>query len=432
MRHKRFSVFLDFGNGLNRLHRSFKRGLWRGRSPEGKAMVSLQYKGRIHKAKFTMRSIRYILSDQAARLFPSLQRRWLLPVESRPISEAASADLPLPSAIVDAAVPDCLAKLEIAHPRPLQLVDHIYSLDGVLVTGWAGATVKDGLLLAVRPQQNWASALRAHPHRVRGLSSQRPYFNLMAPIPARGHIFHWLFNSMIPLLAFLENGGRDLDLGLIVNGARSEFQDRTIDYLKDRYGITAIEPVGQRDAIEVPHLKVAIPVPHIPRALQSPLGLAVLDDLGRFIGQGAAQGDSPKRIYVSRSDARLRRVLNEDSIVSALEAQGFRRVVLAALPIARQVQLFRQAEVILAPHGAGLAHIAWCKQGTKIVEFLPSPGGQRGKVKNASSDYWLISQLRGLSYAGYLAGPIETRSDGFAIAEELLALALREVLAASG
>ncbi len=383
-------------------------------------MVSLQYKGRIHKGKFTLRSIRYVLSDQAARIFPTLQRRWLLPVESRDISTAASQDLPLRSAVIGSPLPEALAKLGIAHQRPLQLTDHIYSVDGVLVTGWAGAMIKDGLLLTIRPQHNWVSALRAHPHRTRALPGTRAYFNLMAPIPARGHIFHWLFNSIVPLLSFLESGGGDRDLGLIVNRERSEFQDRTIDFLRERYGVGAIEPVGQREAVRVPHLKVAIPVPHVPRALQSPMGLAVLDDLGNFIVRNEVRADTPKRIYVSRNDARLRRVLNEDRLLPLLQARGFQRVLLAGMPIAGQVQLFREADVVVAPHGAGLAHIAWCKPGTKILEFFPTPEGPRGKVKNASSDYWLISQERALSYEGHLAGPVATRSDGFEIPESLL------------
>src|SRR5215469_8878515 len=171
-------------------------------------MVSLQYKGRIHKAKFTMRSVRYILSDQAARAIPALQRRWLLPVEAQPIAVAAKSDLAIPAAAVETPFPDCLTKLGIPRPEPLQLIDHFYSLDDTIVSGWAGAMIKDGLLLAVRPQPNWVSALRARPHRLRRLPAARPYYNLMAPIPARGHIFHWLFDSIAPLFTFLESGGR--------------------------------------------------------------------------------------------------------------------------------------------------------------------------------------------------------------------------------
>jgi len=387
-------------------------------------MVSLQYKGRIHKAKFTMRSLRYILSDQAARAIPALQRRWLLPIESQPAASAAVEDFPIPSVTVEAPYPGCLTKLGIAFPRPLHLTDHVYSLDDTIVTGWAGAMIKDGLFLANRPQPNWVSALRARPHRLRMLSGERAYFNLMAPIPARGHIFHWLFDAILPLIAFLEARGGGAKLGLVVNAVRSEFQDITLAYLKARYGLTAIEPLAQHEAVRVPHLKANIPVPHIPRALQPPAGLSALDDLGRFIEAGSQEKDSPHRLYISRNDARLRRVSNEEQLLPLLEARGFQRLTLRGLSIARQVQLFRQAETIVAPHGAGLAHSAWCKPGTKIVEFFPSPDGPLGRVKNASADMWLIAMQRGLAHRCYLAGPLETRSDAFSIPPSLLLEAL--------
>src|SRR5579883_1004061 len=218
-------------------------------------MIRLQYKGRIHKAKFTLRSLRYIITDQAARRFPGLQRRWLFPTEGLPIADAASEDLPLPSALVEAPLPVTLQKLGISHPQPLQLTDHIYTLiGGTFVTGWAGAMIKDGLLLTTRPQHNWVSAVRARPYRIRGLPAERPYFNLMAPIPARGHIFHWLFNSILPLAAFLNSGKADAGLGLIVNRERSQFQQITIAFLQARYGIAAIEPVAEDEAVLVPNL----------------------------------------------------------------------------------------------------------------------------------------------------------------------------------
>ncbi len=221
-------------------------------------MVSLQYKGRIHRGKFTARSIRYILSDQAARLFPALQRRWLLPVESLPIAEAAREVFPFPSAVIEAGLPECHTALGISWPRPVQQIRRVYSVDDVVVTGWAGAMIKDGLLLTVRANHNWVSSLRAHPHRLRTLSAGRTYFNLMAPIPARGHMFHWLFNSIVPLIAFLESGQAGADLGLIVNAAQSEIQMRTIGFLKERYGVSAIEPVAENEALSVPHIQAVV------------------------------------------------------------------------------------------------------------------------------------------------------------------------------
>ena len=104
--------------------------------------------------------------------------------------------------------------------------------------------MKDGFLLALHPSPNWTAQVRARPHRLRTLPATRPYYNLMAPIPARGHIVHWLFEAVVPLLTYLESGGRDMGLGLIVNAERSGIQQTTLNYFKERYGIDAIEPLG--------------------------------------------------------------------------------------------------------------------------------------------------------------------------------------------
>jgi Glycosyltransferase 61 len=387
-------------------------------------MISLQYKGRIHKGKFSARSIRYILSDQAARLFPALQRRWVFPVEGRPMAEVAREAFPLPSDVIEAALPGCHTALGISWPEPIQQIRQVYSVDGVVVTGWAGAMIKDGLLLTLRAKHNWVSSLRGHPHRMRTLSASRPYFNLMAPIPARGHIFHWLYDSIIPLIAFLESGAAGPDMGLIVNAKLSGIQARTIGFIKERYGITAIEPLAQSEALLVPRLHAVVADYSRPGGLESPLGLARLADLGRFVAGDAALEETPKRIYVSRNDARLRRVLNEDALLPELKARGFERVTLAGMPVARQVVLFLNAEAVAGAHGAGLAHISWCKPGTKITEFFPTPEGASRRVKNATANFWFISVQRKLDYSCHFAGPVETRSDGFTIPRETLVQAL--------
>ncbi len=387
-------------------------------------MVSLQYKGRIHRSKLSMRSIRYILSDQAARAFPKLQRRWLFPVEPLPIAEAAAEDLALPSGLIGVPIPAPFLELRVQFPEPLQSTLHIYSLQDTVVTGWAGAMIKDGQLIALTKMPNWAAHLRARPHRLRTLGADRPYFNLMAPIPARGHIFHWLFESVVPLLAFLENGGRDLGMGLIVNAKPSGIQQVTLDFLKARYKIDSIEPMSAGDALRVPELRAAVALPYAPLALRPPAGIAMLTEFGEFIAGDAPANGLPKRVYISRRDARLRRVSNEDSILPILEKRGFKCVTLAGMPMAQQVQIFRQAEAVVAPHGAGLTHTVWCAPGTKIIEFIPGLGGPRGRVKNATADMWLIAQQRGLDHSCYFASPPENRDDAFAIPEELLVRAL--------
>jgi hypothetical protein len=339
------------------------------------------------------------------------------------MEEAAQEVLPIPSLVADAPPPECFAKLGILPACPIQQTHSVYSVDDVAVTGWKGAMIKDGLLLSEYAECNWAAEIRLRPYFTRTLPASRPYFNLMTSIPARAHVFHWLFDSILPLIAFLESGHAEKNVGLIVNAKLSEIQVRTIGFLKARYGIHAIEPVSEAQAVFVPHCQRVVAGYGLPRGLQSPLALALLDDLARFIVGDAGLKKSPKRIYISRNDARLRRVLNERDILPELEGRGYERVTLRGMPLPRQAALFLNAEAVAGPHGAGLTHIAWCRPGTKVTEFFPDPAAGR-RVRNASSDFWFISCQRKLSHGCHFGGPVKNIWDGFTIPHETLTQAL--------
>lgn len=79
---------------------------------------------------------------------------------------------------------------------------------------------------------------------------------------------------------------------------------------------------------------------------------------------------SSNRLYISRADAISRRIVNEIELVEYLEDHGFRAVRPERLTFEDQVDLFHGADIIVAPHGAGLANMAWCYMGAKIVEIV--------------------------------------------------------------
>lgn len=81
---------------------------------------------------------------------------------------------------------------------------------------------------------------------------------------------------------------------------------------------------------------------------------------------GSGQG---KRIYVSRAKAGWRKVLNEDELLAMLNRHGFRRYFLEDLSVQQQIQLFQQAEMIVGPHGAGLANVVFAPPGAKVIEI---------------------------------------------------------------
>jgi capsular polysaccharide biosynthesis protein len=80
--------------------------------------------------------------------------------------------------------------------------------------------------------------------------------------------------------------------------------------------------------------------------------------------------DWPRKLYISRSQAAVRNVTNEPEVRKMLEAQGFETIVMETLPVQQQIALFAGAEVIVAPHGAGLTHLVFARQGTKVIELF--------------------------------------------------------------
>jgi hypothetical protein len=79
---------------------------------------------------------------------------------------------------------------------------------------------------------------------------------------------------------------------------------------------------------------------------------------------------SPRLIYVDRSASHLRPLVNEGELMNALARLGFVMVRPETMCLADQVRLFRGADVIVAPHGAELTNLGFCRPGTQVIELL--------------------------------------------------------------
>lgn len=77
-----------------------------------------------------------------------------------------------------------------------------------------------------------------------------------------------------------------------------------------------------------------------------------------------------QRILISRRAAQKRRLQNEDKLAEVLAQFGFARYALEEMPFPAQVRLFRDAEIVVAPHGAGLTNTVFSKS-CKILELFP-------------------------------------------------------------
>jgi capsular polysaccharide biosynthesis protein len=86
-----------------------------------------------------------------------------------------------------------------------------------------------------------------------------------------------------------------------------------------------------------------------------------------FADAPVIEKEAPRRIYVTRRNAMIRRVANEHDFADLLAVRGFSVVELESLPVFRQIGLFRRADVVVAGAGAGLVNLAFCRPGTRVL-----------------------------------------------------------------
>ncbi|MEM1305099.1 MAG: glycosyltransferase family 61 protein, partial [Planctomycetota bacterium] len=111
--------------------------------------------------------------------------------------------------------------------------------------------------------------------------------------------------------------------------------------------------------------------------------------------EGARAGG--RRLYLNRNRVTYRRVTNEPEIERLLASRGFESVAMEDHSVAEQAAIMHDADVVVAPHGAALANIMFCRPGTKVIELH-----NRRLINNM---YWSIAGELGLDYAYQLSDP---------------------------
>jgi len=206
----------------------------------------------------------------------------------------------------------------------------------------------------------------------------------VASAPGGNSYFHWIFD-VLPRIHLIQKSNRRVDK-IIVNSFKHPFQSQSLALL-------GISPDQLIDGTENPHiLAKELLVPSFPRHQTCRIGKWVFEFIrNTFIDQTLdSHLEKGKKIYISRSNANRRRLLNEKEVIDFLKTRGFECIHLESLTFKEQVHLLASSEYVIAPHGAGLTNIVFCPPGTKIIEIF-SPN-------YVSVSYWNISAQVGLNY----------------------------------
>lgn len=194
--------------------------------------------------------------------------------------------------------------------------------------------------------------------------------------------FHWMYD-VLPRLAMLHASGISYSCIIMNPNPYGPFVEQTLAMLgiSEAFVIRIIpESYYQADRLIVPSLMMNSHYP--PWAT---------DTLRRFLLPHREDTlASPERIYISRSKINTRRVVNEVDIIKYLEQYDFVPISLEEWTIAQQIQLFASAKAIVGPHGAGLANLAFCEPGTRVIEIF--------HAEHIVPTYWMISNHNALDY----------------------------------
>ncbi len=105
---------------------------------------------------------------------------------------------------------------------------------------------------------------------------------------------------------------------------------------------------------------------------------------------GVAEGHPRDLIYVSRRKAGARRLLNEDQVVAALDARGFKTMMMEDYSVKEQIEIFSNARVVVMPNGAAGINMAFSSPGATLIELIPA--------SYLHCVNWIYSSLSGCRY----------------------------------
>ena len=80
-----------------------------------------------------------------------------------------------------------------------------------------------------------------------------------------------------------------------------------------------------------------------------------------------------KKIFIDRSDSVYNhcKLINNKEIIDFLSKNNFKSYQVSKLNFFEQVYLFKNAKIIIGPHGAAFSNIIFSNPGLKIIELIP-------------------------------------------------------------
>lgn len=174
--------------------------------------------------------------------------------------------------------------------------------------------------------------------------------------------YHWLVET-VPKIRYLEEFERETDTNVtyLLPGNAPSWLDETLELLE------VPDEKVERASSSVYRVENLV-LPSFP--LQSRHDYEwIVETVLENADPDRERIDAGSNVYISRSKAVERQVVNEDEVMDTLSEYDFRRYHLEDLSVEENVTLFNQADIVIGAHGAGLTDLLYCDDGTVIELF---------------------------------------------------------------
>lgn len=238
---------------------------------------------------------------------------------------------------------------------------HVHG-DGGIVSG-RGCVVADTMVHVVQERQGWVEHEGQVVLLAEGQTEKLSGTWLHLLCGNHWSHFHWLLDG-IGRLAAMDAATMAGVAGILVPAGLEVAAEEALA-LSGVGRWREVRRVGRFDTLEVERLLV--PWRMADGFFPHPDLQSFLDGL---VPEMPFNPDFPRRIWIDRRGAERRPLQNEEQLITLLEGAGVVPVALEGMSLVEQAALFRQAELVVAPHGAGLANLVFGRAPCAVVELV--------------------------------------------------------------
>jgi len=117
--------------------------------------------------------------------------------------------------------------------------------------------------------------------------------------------------------------------------------------------------------------------------------------------------EKKKKLFIRREDSVYRKLINEADVISLLKKNGYTIINPQQYTINEQIELFADAQKIVAPMGSSLANLVFCKAGTEVVEIAPLFKNKNETI--VAERYKNLCKICSLNYRKIIAETVDVK-----------------------